>query len=386
MEGGIFMSKKGRSFLAVLMMIVMILSQSMVFAEEVELYAVEIDGAGLGNQLKLTLEDLKAMPEEAQIEEVYIYNSKTGEKSVQVKGVSLAYLLKENAGLSAKNADVVFVASDGYQIDPQVLEDVLDEDLKYVLAYELDGEAIDNDDDPETDDIVIYRKLKEDGEFNTVFKLVNKISVGEELDPVEDSEEKEDTDAMDEDEIVFTDITEEYAFAETAIMDLAKRDIIDGMGDGLYAPGGELTRAQFCRIIVDSLDYDKSDYKGGFSDVSDDFWGAEYIQRAYDEGLFVGFPDGTFMPNKAINREEMASVAARAAILSDKPGADDMAKFVMEKSAYLDKDNVSDWAANEVAWLETQGAFEGIASENFNPLRVVNRAEAAVIIYNTLFK
>lgn len=381
------MSKKRRSLLAIVMMLVMVLSQAVVFAEEVDVYVVEINGVGVGTELKLTYEDLKAMPEEAQIEDIYTYNSKTGEKSVKVKGVSLAYLLNEVEAVSDGNAEVIFVASDAYAIDPQNLKDVLNEDLKYVLAYEVDGAKIDNDDNPDTDEIVIYRKVKEAGEFNTVFKLVNKITVGEaSKEPVETKPIEESKYVKDAEDVVFTDITEEYAFAETAIIDLARRGILDGIGSELYAPGKELTRAEFCRIIVDSLGYEKSDYRGEFNDVKLGDWAAEYIQAASDAGIFVGFPDGSFKPDKAINREEMASVAARAAILSDKPGADKMAKFTMEKSAYLDKANVSEWAASEVAWLEDQGAFKGIASENFNPIKVVNRAEAALIIYNTLFK
>ena len=63
-----------------------------------------------------------------------------------------------------------------------------------------------------------------------------------------------------------------------------------------------------------------------------------------------------------------------------------MTKFVMEKSKYVDKDMVPRWAGNSIAWLEAQGVFEGIATENFEPAKVVNRAEAASIVYNTLFK
>ncbi|HKM01536.1 MAG TPA: S-layer homology domain-containing protein, partial [Sedimentibacter sp.] len=60
-------------------------------------------------------------------------------------------------------------------------------------------------------------------------------------------------------------------------------------------------------------------------------------------------------------------------------------KFVMEKSAYLDKEAVADWAGNAVAWLEAQDAFLGVAGENFEPVKNVNRAEAALVVFNTLF-
>lgn len=365
---------------------VLILSQTVVLAEEAEAFAVEITGAGVETELKLTLDDLKSMPEEAQIHEEYIYNSKSGEKSVQVKGVSLAYLLKEKANVVAKNAEVIFEASDGYPIDPQTLEDIFNEDLKFVLAYELDGQAIDNDDIPDNEEIVVYRKLKEPGEFGTVYKMVVKIMVGEaieeavEAEPVEEEpvpEEKED--------IVFTDITEEYKFAEAAIQELVEKGIVDGIGGGKYAPEQEFTRAQFCKIMVEALGYEKGEYTDKFTDVKANDWFAPYVQAAVETGLFNGNPDGSFKPDKAITRQEMAAVAGRGAVLAELVSQEKMDKFVMEKSNYKDKDLVSQWAAKEVAWLEAEGVFADIATENFQPEKVVNRAEAAVVVYNTLF-
>lgn len=366
--------------------LIMILSQSLAFAEES--FAVEIGGTLLTTELKLTLDDLKAMPEEGQIAQEYIYNSKSGQKSVQVKGVSLAYLLKEKAGLTAEEGSVTFTASDGYPIDPQALEDVLNDDLKFVLAYEVDGQPIDND-EIENEEITVYRNVKEEGEFGTVYKLVNKITLGEALvteeEPVEEVPETEPGEEEVTESTAFTDITEDYKFAETAIYDLAQRKIIDGMGGGLYAPEKEFTREQFCKIIVAALAYELKDYQGGFSDIGSDRWSAPYVQAAVDAGLFVGYPDGTFMPEKVITRQEMALVTAKAAIAKGLVEEAKVNKFVMEKSNYLDKEAVAEWAANAVAWLEAQEVFVGVAGENFEPVKNVNRAEAAVVVFNALF-
>ncbi|HOA18998.1 MAG TPA: S-layer homology domain-containing protein [Sedimentibacter sp.] len=376
--------------IAMVLAIVMILSQSLVFAED---YAVEIGGSLAATELKLTLEDLKSMPEEAQIAQEYVYNSKGGEKTVQVKGVSLAYLLKEMAGVTAEEGNVEFFAADEWPIDPQPLQDVLNDELKFVLAYEVDGEAINNDEGI-IEEITVYRNLKYEDEFDTVYKLINKITVGE-AEAVEEEEapeeetiepiEEETEETEETEEVTFTDITEEYKFAEAAIYDLAKRGIIDGMGGGLYAPGNEFTREQFCKIIVVALEYELKEYEGAFSDIDDDRWSAPYVQAAVDSGLFVGYPDGTFLPEKVITRQEMALVAARAAVAKGLVEQAKVDKFVMEKSDYIDKEDVADWAGNAVAWLEAQDVFAGIAVEKFEPARNVNRAEAALVVFNTLF-
>ena len=372
--------------ISMVLALVMILSQALVFAEDH--YALELGGSLVATELKLTLEELKGMPEEAQINQVYTYNSKGGEKTVQVKGVSLAYLLKEKAGVTSEEGSVEFFAADGYPIDPQTLKDVLNEELKFVLAYEVDGEPINND-DAVIDEITVYRNLKYEGEFNTVYKLVNKIVVGQAEAVEETPEETPEVPAQpveeETKEITFTDITEEYKFAEAAIYDLAKRGIIDGMGGGLYAPGNEFTREQFCKIIVVALGYELKEYQGEFSDIAGDRWSAPYVQAAVDSGLFVGYPDGTFLPEKVITRQEMALVAARAAVAKGLVDQAKVDKFVMEKSDYLDKEDVADWAGNAVAWLEAQKVFVGIAGEKFEPAKNVNRAEAALVVFNTLF-
>lgn len=380
------MFNKNSRLVPFILAIVLLLSQGVVFAEDTNSFAVEISGEGVENKVKLTLDDLKSMPEEAQIHEEYIYNSKSGEKSVMVKGVSLSYVLKEEAGVTIENAEVNFEASDGYPIDPQMLEDIFNEELKYVLAYEIDGEAIDNDDNPDNEEIVVYRKVKEEGEFGTVFKMVVKITVGDAIDVIEKEEPVEEETVEEVKKIAFTDITEEYEFAATAIEELARRGIIHGVGNGKYAPEKEFTRAQFCKIMVEALGYDKDEYAGNFTDVKADNWFAPYVQAAVEEGLFTGYPDGTFKPDRTITREEIAAVVGRGAVLAEVVDAAKMEKFVMEKSNFEDKELVSEWAANEVAWLEAQGVFANIAEEIFEPTKVVNRAEAAAVVYNTLFK
>lgn len=377
--------------IACLVALLMLLVPVGVFAQERD-YAVEVIVTGQ-DPLQLTIADLKGMPAEAQIDDAYLYNSRGGEKTVQVKGVSLAYVLTELAGVTATEGEVQMTASDGYPIAPQTLADVIDEALQYVLAYEIDGEPIDDDENPATEDITVYRKVKEAGEFGTVFKLVERIEVMTEAGEAPEAEEVvEEEEAVEEPEVgeapemTFTDITAAYAFAEEAITDMVNRGVISGVGNNLFAPGDSLTRAQIATIMVKSLGVEPAPYQGGFADVAAGDWFAPYVQAAVDAGLFSGYPDGTFKPNQVINRQEIAVVVGKAAVETGKVEQERMAKFVMEKSDYADKEVVASWAGSQVAWLEAQGAFEGVAGGSFEPLKVVNRAEAVVIIYNTLFK
>jgi len=376
---------KRTKVLTIALSMILILSQSVVFAEDVE-PVVTITGEGVETELSLSLDELMAMPEEAQIDEEYIYNSKGGQKSVMVKGISLAYLLQE-AGVLEGEAEVTFTASDDWPIDPQPLTDLMDEELKYVLAYQVDGATIDEDENPDNDEIIVYRKVKEEGEFGTVYKMIVDINVS---GPIEEEAVEEDENTEEESEEIvavnFTDITEEFTYAEEAINALAEKGIVDGVGDNKYAPEDFFTRAQFAKIMVLSLGYEPVEYQGGFSDVSAEDWEANYVQAAVDAGIFDGYPDGTFRSDNVISRQEIAAVAGRGAVTAELVSQGKLDKFVMEKSAYLDKGSVPEWAANEVAWLEAQGIFEDFAVENFEPTVDVDRAQAAVVVYKTLLQ
>ncbi|MBP1925827.1 hypothetical protein J2Z76_001688 [Sedimentibacter acidaminivorans] len=382
---------KKTKLITLVLAIVLVLSQVSAFADAGN-YAISIGGVGVGTELNLTMDDLKAIPAEGQIEDEYIYNSKTGEKSAKVKGVSLSYLLSEKAKVVADNAEVIFEASDGYPIDPQNLMDIKNSDLKYVLAFEIDGE--------QKDSITIYRKQKETGEFGTVFKYISNITIGEAIEVVEEPATTEEPTTPETptttetpvtpeditDAVLFTDITDEYKFAEEAINALVEKGVVKGMGNGLYMPQGEFTRAQFCTMMVMGMNLEQKDYTGGFSDIASGDWHAKYVQAAVEAGLFKGNTDGTFLPDKTITRQEMASVAARAAVKLDKVSEQKLGKFVMDKSAYADKAEVAEWAASSVAWLEAGKVFVDITGENFEPAKNVNRAEAAVVVFRTLFK
>lgn len=335
---------------------------------------VTITGEALEENLEYTLEDLMAMPAEAQINEAYIYNTKVQEKSVIVEGVSLAYIL-ENAGITSDdNIEVTFTASDGYQIEPQPISQVLSNDRQYVLAYKIDGELIDEDENPDNSEVTVYKKVLTEGERNTVYKMIETIA----LNPVETVEVFGDAN--------FSDITEAFTYAQASINALADKGIVNGIGDDKYAPDQSFTRGEFAKIMILSLGYEPTEYKGGFSDISTEDWEADYVQEAVDRGIFTGYPDETFRPDAIITRQEIAAVTARGAVTLELVSQEKLDKFVMEKSDYLDKASVPEWAENEVAWLEAQGIFEDFIVESFEPTVEVNRAQAAVVVYKTLMQ
>lgn len=390
------MRTKRSGIIFLIFTMVLVFSQLPVFAED-ETPVLTINGSGVGTELTLSIADLMAMPAEAQIEDEYIYTTRYGDKTAAVKGVSLSYILKEVAMLNIADGSLTMTASDGYPIDPQSLTDVLNDDLQYAVVYEVDGAVLDDDDNPATSEVRIYRKQKEAGEFGTLFKLVANISVGEAV--VEEATVEETTEATTEEtteattEVVesaetdaFPDVIGNYGYANKAVNELAARKIVSGNSDGLFHPEQEITRAEFCEMVVMGLGAELKDYAGAFSDVDASEWYAPYVQTAYELGLFAGYGDGTFRPDGIITRQEMAVVTAKGQVALEKVTQEKVNKFVMEKSAYADKDGVASWAANAVAWLEAQGTFTEMTADQFMAGNAVHRGEAAMVIYKAFLQ
>lgn len=76
-----------------------------------------------------------------------------------------------------------------------------------------------------------------------------------------------------------------------------------------FRPDDNITRAEFVTMVVRVLGYDIEEVSTSpFKDVKAGDWYAEYLTAAKENGVVVGYDDGTFKPNKAISRMEVLAV------------------------------------------------------------------------------
>lgn len=91
--------------------------------------------------------------------------------------------------------------------------------------------------------------------------------------------------------------------------------ILNGDQNGNLNLSGNVTRAQFCKMLVAASPYrDTVGGSGGYSlftDVKSDHWAVEYIKTAVDNGWLLGYLDGSFHPDSSITLEEAATVSLR---------------------------------------------------------------------------
>lgn len=170
-----------------------------------------------------------------------------------------------------------------------------------------------------------------------------------------------------------------------AIRALAERGIIDGVGDGTFDPNGSMTRASFAAIVVRALGLTPQ-AGGGFSDVPDGAWYADYVGTAAAYGIITGTGDGsTFEPEGNITRQEAAVMTARAAALCGLEDELNSAGVLNTLAQFPDYVKAAEWARPALAFCYHIGILDQNDLE-IRPLDAVNRAEVAQMLFCMLDK
>lgn len=122
----------------------------------------------------------------------------------------------------------------------------------------------------------------------------------------------------------FTDVAPGEWYTD-AINWAAANRIVDGVGDGKFAPNDPITRAQMCTMIERYLALYKKAWKvtlpetGSVSVMVDEnaipAYALAAVKQCQRHGLVNGFEDGTFRPNDLSTRAQVAAVIYRMSYL-----------------------------------------------------------------------
>lgn len=178
---------------------------------------------------------------------------------------------------------------------------------------------------------------------------------------------------------IFDDIST-VPWAEEAIVALAEKRIINGVGDNKFAPNDYITREEFATIVVNAFLEKQPLAKISFADVKDGEWYYEKIQKAYGAGVVNGISDDMFGIGRNITRQDMTVMLYR--IGKYVGGYFDDTTETAEK--FSDDSEISDYASEAVYALKAREIVNGVDEYNFAPLNTATRAEAAKMIYGMI--
>ncbi len=109
----------------------------------------------------------------------------------------------------------------------------------------------------------------------------------------------------------FQDVSASYR-AYKEISYLAQGEIVSGSLTGYFYPDKIVTRGEAAAMIGRSLNLNGTKRSTQFSDVGSQYFASGYIQSAVEAKVLSGYKDGTFKPDKPVNRGEMAVLISKA--------------------------------------------------------------------------
>lgn len=116
------------------------------------------------------------------------------------------------------------------------------------------------------------------------------------------------------------------------------------------------------------------------TDVPDNHWARSFIEEALQVGIIEKYPDGSFQPDKKVNRAEFAKLIEHFMVKAyDDPGLE--TQFFGSTSTFADVLNTSP-IFNSVMLVSSRGIMPGFDDGTFRPLDPVSGAESLNIIRN----
>lgn len=171
----------------------------------------------------------------------------------------------------------------------------------------------------------------------------------------------------------FTDVPEGAWYIEGAKY-VYGNFIMSGTSPTTFSPSTPVSRGMIMQILYNMVG--QPDVEGGsnFTDVDEDYWSADAIAWAVENGVAGGFGDGTFRPDEGLTREQMAVVLRNFAY---QMGWDISASGDLSRFTDIPEDS---WARDALAWAFAEGLLTGTSGSTMEPAGQASRAQIAVIM------
>lgn len=165
-------------------------------------------------------------------------------------------------------------------------------------------------------------------------------------------------------------------WAEAAIARAVETGFVKGYEDGTFKPNATLTRAEFAVMIARAFDLQGESFLPEFTDEAEiGLWARNEVALAIEAGIIRGYTDGSFQPNKPINRSELVAMVVRAMQLDTGH---------TEATAFDDDGAIPSWAKGSINAAAERNLITGRGDNQFVPAGTATRAEAVTLLLRVL--
>ena len=166
----------------------------------------------------------------------------------------------------------------------------------------------------------------------------------------------------------------------TAIDFLYDRGVVNGTGNGRFAPGDSIRRGDFSLMLWRAFQFENSGAPGSFADVPSSAYYASAVNTLSGLRIVNGTGSNRFQPNSTISRQD-AAVMIQRTLQAAGMTADDGNLSAL--NAYSDGNQVSGYAQTAMACLIQQGLLR-TSDGRLNPKANLTRADMAVLLHRAM--
>lgn len=177
----------------------------------------------------------------------------------------------------------------------------------------------------------------------------------------------------------FTDVSRSdwyYQFVDY----VTSKGYFNGVADKTFAPAENMTRAMFVTVLFrfDGAKGDRS--QSAFTDVAPGEWYTDAINWAAANRIVDGVGDGKFAPNDPITRAQMCTMIERYLALYKKAWKVTLPE-TGSVSVMVDENAIPAYALAAVKQCQRHGLVNGFEDGTFRPNELSTRAQVAAVIY-----
>ena len=179
--------------------------------------------------------------------------------------------------------------------------------------------------------------------------------------------------------VVFIDVPNNH-WAKAQIDYFAQKGIIAGYKDGSFRPGANVTREEFCKLLVSTFNQKlETPSTPTFSDVAESKWSYPYVEACSDFLTGYANPFGgrpAFHPTEYATREDIAVALVRMMGYTDNDAND---AYYAERK-FLDGSSISPSLLPYVSIACEKGLISGYPNGTFGPAKGITRAETVALL------
>lgn len=172
---------------------------------------------------------------------------------------------------------------------------------------------------------------------------------------------------------LFDDLSENDTSYD-AITFLYKKGAITGYPNGTFQPDRAVNRVEALKLAFSGLEVEAMANEASFPDTERNQWYSNYLGSAVQLGVVSGYPDGHFRPLQTVNKVELLKILLT---LADIP-----VNSTVTENPYADVDR-SAWYASYVQFAKENNLFP-VEGSRFNPSEPMSRREVAEVIYRLI--